>query len=330
MKKYYYLLITFLLLSITGCSTRQYYKPDRQHLQNEEVKLNKDLSSDIIFFTRDSATLKDGIVIPKNKRLKNGFIALNSELAKKGNILLIIKKNREIKFNKLIVQASKNGNLLAVTFSDNSFELLDLKKNRPILKNSFDTILGAERKFVAPPLFYKELIVIPTLDGKLEIFDIKNRKFIREIVVSKKDYFNNIIFLGVVNNTLIAASRDNIISIKPGTFSQQPYNIKHILVGKYDIYIFSVEGEIVKLNLELKKIKSINFPFAEIIAPTMVGKYIYFISHGKEDYLIKIDRGLKNYKIYNLDAPSIEDNNAFVKDGILYIKDKFINLKSIK
>jgi hypothetical protein len=325
MKKYYLSLVA--LLFITGCSTREYYEPKKDVLAHQEISLDKELPSDIKFFTRDNATLEDGTIIPDNIKLPKGFVSLSKGLAKKGYILLV--GDKQLKFDKLIVQASKKDNLVAITFSDNSMELYDLNQNKAIIKNNFGDSL-ALRKFVAAPLFYKDLLVVPTLNGKLAILNLKTKKLIREITVSKKDYFSNVIFLAVRNDTLIAASRDNIISIAPGIFAQKEYNIKHILVSEYNVYVFTLEGDIKKLNLELKEVASKSLKFANIIAPTFVGKYIYFVEYGNGTYLIRMNRDLKNLKVYELNAPDVDDSNIFAKDGILYIGDKYIDLKSIK
>jgi outer membrane protein assembly factor BamB len=325
MKKYYLLLISIFLIS--GCTTREYYHPSASVLSNTEIDISDKLPAKIKFFTKKEATLENSQVVPDNKILKKGFVALDKELSKKANILLI--NNKEIKFDKLIVQAAKNANLLVVLFSDNSVEFYDLNKNKAIFSYKFGDSL-ALRKFVAAPIFYKDLVIVPTLDGKLAIFNSKTNKIIRDIVISKKDYFSNIIFLDVIQDTLIAASRDTIISISPGVFSQKSYNIKHIIATKNNLYIFTIEGYIKKLNLQLKELASIELSFANIIAPTVVNNYIYFIEYGDGTYLVKLDMNLKKLKVYPLSGPDVEDVNVFAKDGLLYAGDRYINLKSVK
>jgi len=325
MKKQYLLLI--VLLFVSGCSTRKYYVPNQKVLSNNKVSLQKELPSKIKFFTRDDATLENNTVIPENKILPKGFVSLNKDLAKKGYILLV--DNKQIKFKKLIVEASKKDNLVAILFSDNSMTLFDLNKNKAVFSEPFDALLGL-RKFVAPPLFYKNLLIIPTLNGKLAIFNLKTKQLIREIVVSKQDYFSNVIFLALRGDTLIAASRDNIITITPGIFSQKEYDIRHIFASENNIYIFTLEGDIKKLNLELKEVKSVSLKFANIIAPTLVSNNIYFVEYGGGTYLVKMNKNLENLKVYELDAPDVSDSNVFTKNGVLYIKDKYIDLKSIK
>jgi len=322
MKKFYILLV---LIFITGCSTREYYEPKTI---DKSIDVSKNLPSKIGFFTKDVATLKTAEVIPLHKKLPKDFEALNNELAKKANTLLV--DNKKIKFDNLIVTAIKQNNLVVVLFANNSVKIYDLNKNKTIFSYKFDKYLGL-RKFVAAPVFYKDLLIVPTLDGKLAVFSDNNGfKLVRTIIVSDKNYFSNIIFLAVKSNTLIAASRDKIISITPGVVSTKNYNIKHILVDNYNLYLFTTEGDIKKLNLQLREVKSLSLPFANIISPIFVGKYIYFIEYGDGTYLMRVDRNLEHLKVFKLNAPNIEDNSVFAKNGILYIGDKYIDLKSIK
>jgi len=324
MKKYIYILGAILLF--TGCGTREYFEPNKKDLSHE-VSVNQELESEINDFTRDVATLKDNKVLPINIKLPKGFIAIDNELAKKGYILLV--NSKQITFKNLIATATKSGNLVAIMFADNHFELYDLNQDKVIAKDSFGEYL-ASRKFIAKPYFYKDLLLLPTLNGKMIVFDLKKQKVIRSVIVSQKDYFNNIIYLGVKKDSLIVASRDNILVITPEMVFSKNYNIKHILVSGFNIYIFTIEGDVIKLNLVLKELSKKSFEYANIIAPTFVGKYIYFVENGDDSYLIRLNRNLKHTKIYPLDTVDLSEVNTFSKDGILYMGDKYINLKDIK
>jgi hypothetical protein len=325
MKKFIYL-FTILGVLFSGCSLREYYKPNKSELSHE-VSAEKSIDSEIKYFTRDVATLKDNKVIPINKKLPKGFVAIDTDLAKKGSVLLV--NNKQIKFDKLIATASKSGNLVAIIFGDNHFELYDLDKNKTIATQNFGDYL-ALRKFVAKPYFYKDLLLIPTLNGKMVVFDTKAKKIIRSLVISQKDYFSNVIYLGVKKDSLIVASRDNILVITPEMVFSKNYNIKHILVSDFNIYVFTIEGDVIKLNLVLKELAKKSFKFANIIAPTFVGKYIYFAENGDGTYLIRLNRNLKHVKVYPLDTEDLSEVNTFVKGDVLYMGDKYINLKDIK
>ena len=319
-------LILFLLFS--GCATKDYYKPDRKFLEEGNITLEKTLSSEIEFFTKKSATLKNGELIPQKKSIKKGFVSINNNLGKKGSILLVNNK-KEIPFQKLIVTATKKGNLIAVLFVDNSFKLFDLEKNSSIFEYKFSDSLGL-RKFIATPLFYKDLLVIPTLNGKLAIFDLKELKLIRTIVIAKKDYFNNLIFLEVKNDNLIASTRGNLFVISPTNVFEKSFNIKHILVKDNNIFIFTNEGDIKKFDFHLKELNSISFKYANIISPIFVGDSLFFVENGNGSYLIKTDKNLSTKKVYKLVSENLSEVNTFAKNGILYIGDEYIDLKEIK
>ena len=335
MKNIFYILIVVILFG--GCSSREYFTPNPKKVE-KPIYFDKEMNNTIIFFTRKVATLDNYTLLPSNKKIPKGFLALSNDLSKNGTILRVDGKN--IKFDKLIVTASKKGNLLAILFGDNHFELYDLKQHKTISSLSFDRFV-AIRKFIASPYFYKDLLLIPTLDGKLVIYDLKQQKMIRSIIVSDKDYFNNIIYLGVKNDNLIVASRDNLIIISPTMVINNKYNIKHILVTDDYIYLFTIEGKVIKLNFDLKVLKEKNFKYANILAPMIYDNNIYFLSRGNKSYLIKLNKSLDDYSVTPLKVKIDEDErlcnekveklylktNIFSKNGIFYIGDYKLKVK---
>jgi len=326
------ILSSSVLLLMTGC--RQYFEPNPKTL-SKPIYVTKSIDSSILDFNRNVATLKNGEVLPINKKLPKGFIAIDKELAKKGNILLVA-GDKQIKFNKLIVTAKKHDNLIAVLFSDNHFALYDLNQNKTITAEKFGEFL-AVRKFIAQPYFYKDLLLIPSLDGKLNIFDLRNNKLIKSFVVSQKDYFNNIIYLNVKNDNLIVASRDRVIVISPNMVVNKDFNINHVLVDDKNIYIFTIEGKIIKLNFALKEVASKNFKYANIIFPMFYKNRIYFLVRGDKSFLISIDKSLKDYtinplkdesrkKVFCSDSLNLKAD-VFGANGTYYIEDFYIKLK---
>ena len=322
------------IILFTGCSTRSYFEP-KKNIQKEIIVKNN-LNSKIINITKDIATLDNGNTIPKTTKLPKGFIALDKDLAIKGYILRV--NNKFITFKKLIATAKKDGNLIAIIFGDNSFSLFNLNQNKIIYNYNFGPSL-ANRKFIAQPVFYKDLILIPSLNGQVGIYDKTKNKILNKITVSKKDYFNNIIYLGVKNDNLIMASRDEIKVISPMIHYSKSYNIRHILVDNNYIYIFTLSGEVKKLNFGLKELKHINFKYAIILSPTIYNGNIYFLSRGDKSYLVKLNKNLEDYKVYPLEyinnqiysdnqiEPLYLKQNIFANDGKYYIGDIYFKLK---
>jgi len=328
MKQIIFILFIFLL---AGC--RSYYSPKPDKL-NKPILVDKTFNSEIEYITKDTATLKNGEVLPIQQKLPKGFVAIDKELSKNGNILRV--NNKNIKFDKLIVTASKRDNLIAILFNGNDFKLYDLEQNKVIASKNFGDFL-ALRKFIAKPYFYKKLLLIPTLNGKMVVFDLNTNRVVRSIVISQKDYFNNAIFLGVKDDNLIVASRDQIFVITPGMVTDKSYNIKHILVDNKQIYIFTIEGRIIKTNFALKELKVKEFKYANIISPVFYNNKIYFLIRGDKSFLVSIDKNLDKYNVTPL-LQKVEDKDCdndaldlkrdvFFSNGTYYIGDNILKIK---
>jgi len=319
--------IVLVVVFFLGCSSREYFKPTKEQLKTQTLTIQKQLPSKIVYFTNKQATTQNGIEIPANIKLPKNFVGIDKDLAKYGDKLFV--NGNIVTFKSLVVTAKKRKNLVAVLLGDNTFKLYDLASKKVIFSHNFGPFL-AVRKFIAQPYFYKELLLIPTLNGSMGIYDIKQNKLIREVVVSKKDYFNNIIYLGVVKDNLIVASRDNIVLIAPGVDFSKSFTIKHILVDEDGIYVFDVSGMIYKLNFSLKVVKKINLAYANVVSPTIYKNNIYFVENGENNYLVKISKNLSKVSVYPLECGDLDELNTFAKNGILYMGDKYLYLKDIK
>jgi hypothetical protein len=75
-------------------------------------------------------------------------------------------------------------------------------------------------------------------------------------------------------------------------------DIKHIIDDGRYIYLFTVDGRIIKFGKGLKKLKSVKLKFAEFYAPTLCEGKIYTIEKGG-GYLIEIDPDTLSYKVYD-------------------------------
>jgi len=317
MKKYSLLVLLILFL---GCSSREYFTPTKQELL---YSLPLEASTNHILDTTASvATTRKYIVLPSKRKLPPHFIAIDDVLSKNGNVLRV--NNENIKFDSLIVTAKKRGNLIAILFGDNHFELYDYHQHKTIFKDTFGDILVL-RKFIAQPTFYKDLLLIGTLDGKLVVFDLKANKEIRSVVVSNKDYFNNIIYLAIKGDNLVVASRDHIIVIAPGMIFDKVYDIKHVISTDKNIFVFTISGDVIKLNFELKELARRVFKYADIIAPMVYKNALYFLSRGDESYLIQTNLNLTKDYVYPISTDL--DDIVFAHDGVFYIGSKKLILK---
>lgn len=136
-----YLLISLTALFLfTGCSNKKYFEPEDV---NDELKVEKkDLSDTIKSMNRIGATLEDGTVITqygvsKFKLPENfDFINLTNEgdvIATNNKDSVLIGKN-EILVKNVVVAAALKDEKLALVYSDNSIELIDINTKKTLYK----------------------------------------------------------------------------------------------------------------------------------------------------------------------------------------------------
>jgi len=243
--------------------------------------------------------LDDGIEVVKvyfdeNGRKIGKFKKINDDLAIRGDKLYVISQKRVYTLPYLIFSATKKGNLVAVVFENGKYGIYDLQKRE--MAYMYDSDPSISVKYLhAQPLFYEDLILFPLVTGNVAVVD-KNGKFIRTLNISANDFNDNVIFLKIVNSQLFMATPSKLVLFNPSYLIDYKANIKHIIDMDGYIYIFTVEGDIIKLNSSLKVIKKITLPYASFFAPSVCNGNIWTVE--KEGYLIKITPQLK-VTVYN-------------------------------
>jgi len=288
-------MINIFLLSIVslfifqGCGTkRQYFKPkDISH----SISYDGTLPASIVDVTRGGATLANGEVITKNG----------------------------VKNIKLPVNFSFLG-VVALILSTNRLMLIDIKSNKEILNSKQDDVYALDSR-MASPYFLNSLIIFPTLDGKLLIANSKSGKIIKNVVVGDEKFFGNIIYLGVLENRLVAATRKRVISINPKSMGILDVDVKDVVVLKNRVFVFTKDGTVILCNADLKVLKKKKFPFA-VFAGAIYGDFVYMIERG--GYLIATDVDLISTNIYKM--PDNIDSYLFFTKNALYYKDKYFKL----
>jgi hypothetical protein len=321
------------LVFISGCGTkRQYFEPIKPAY---EVKYDGDLPAKIIDVVRDGATLENGQIITKKglqkvfvpkgytfvQNDKNRYIAVSPCKS-----LIIVDKNSKIiykkEFESTVAAASLKGDLLAVVLANNSLKLIDMKNDKELFFHEGDNVYAEDAK-IATPYFLSGLIVYPTLDGKILIVDLKSYRVIRDIVVKSEKFFSNVIYLDVLDDRLVAATRDRVISISPKKMSFLDEEVKDVIILKNRVLVFTKDGRIIVTNGDLKILKEKKFKFA-VFAGTIYGKFVYVIERG--GYLIATDLDLISTNIYEL-PDEIEDFVFTTKDELFY-EDKYFRLSN--
>ena len=174
---------------------------------------------------------------------------------------------------------------------------------------------------IATPYFLNSLIIYPTLDGKLLIVDGKNYKVIRTVVVSSEKFFGNIIYLGVLGNRLVAATKKRVLSISPKSMGLLDEDVKDVIVLKNRVFVFTKDGSVLLCNADLKVLKRRKFPFA-VFAGVIYGDFVYMIERG--GYLIATDVDLISTNIYKM--PDNIDSFLFFTKNALYYQNKYFKL----
>jgi len=189
------------------------------------------------------------------------------------------------------------------------------------MEYSSSEIAAVDSRVVAP-YFMSSLIVYPALDGKIYIVQKETGRILRDVVVSSENFFNNIIFLGVEGDNLIAATAKKLIVINPSQTVYYDGEIKDVLVHNDEIYIFKKDGTIVRTDLMLKEQNKVNFKFAIFSAATIINNKLYVIE--KTGYVIKTNLDLIGAEIYEF-SDEIKDK-SFMGNGAFYYDNEYVNL----
>lgn len=324
-----YILTSLLSLFLfTACSGKKYYEPEDV---SSNIELNKEsMSSSISSMNKIGGTLNNKQVITKNGissyELPEGFDFLN--ITEDGRIIatnyidkiLIGKEERVVK--DVVVAASLKNEKLALVYSSNTIELLDINTSKTLFKEYLPLSLANDTR-ITNPYFMGNLILFPTLNGKVIIVSSSNNESIKNISVDPDNEFNNIISLNVIESTqtLIVASPNKIVSISPKEILSKDYEIGDIIVNKENIYLATIDGQIIKLTANLDQVAKKKYKYAKIHALAFTDSLYAVESQG---YLINIKDDFAEDTIYNFGFDNEERMIAI--GNKVYFGSKYITL----
>lgn len=324
-----------VLLIMGGCGTkRQYFEPESL---SGKVSYDGSLPASIIDSTRDGATLANGQVITKSgiskAVLPNGFVFLAENKGKyvavsKCGALQVLDESKKVHYSKecgvSVASAALQGNTLALVLGSNELVLIDIDSGKETFHLNQDSVYVLDSR-IAAPYFLGDLVVFPTLDGKLVVVDEKTKKPIRDVIVSSDKFFGNVIYLQVLGDRLIAATRSKVVSISPKTINFLEAEVKDVIVLENRIFVFTKDGRVILTDANLKVQKERKFPFA-IFSGAIYGNFIYMIEKG--GYVIATDIDLVSTNVYKL--PDAVEAHLFTAGDSLYYKDHFLKLNRQK
>ncbi len=328
-----FLIITTLFLVIfTGCSSKKYFEPSEVA---GKVEFDGNLPAKIVDITRDGATLENGQVITEDGLLDVKlpkdfeFIGDGEKFIvgahNCGDVVIIDKNSKSLVykkhfFNKRACAAKIKDNLLALVFDNNEIMLIDFKNDKELFKFKSDKIYSTDTK-IASPYFLGDLILYPTLDGKIIIVDKNRKKAIRTIIVGTEKFLNNIIFLDVIENRLIAATPQKIVSVNPQNINTLDIELSDVLFVKDAVYILAKDGRVILADPDLNILKTRKYPFAHFTG-AIYGEFIYIVE--KEGFLIATDHSLVVSNVFEL--PSEIDEYLFTAKDKIFFEDKYFKL----
>ncbi|EAJ5678463.1 hypothetical protein L8W40_06925 [Campylobacter sp. IFREMER_LSEM_CL1846] len=330
MKHFYLFIITLIFFSACG-TKREYYQPT----QLEQLPYNsKNINGKIVNFNNNIAQLNNNTFIDNkgnitalkidknynilNIRQEEILIADND-----GNFKILNLQGEELfshKFNESVVSANVDGDDIALILASNTLVYANKNLGIRMLQN-LGTAYAQDSRY-ANPYFLNTIIIYPMLNGKLAILNKSTLKVSKEILVSSEEFFNNIIYLHVKNNTMVAATAQKIIVVTPNRTLYLNENIKEVNINDKEIFILTKDGRVIKNDYNLRKIDEIKFQFALFSKSTLYNDSLYIFE--KTGYLIKLNTNLKDFTVYKLNEAI--DKKSFMANGKFFYHNKVLQL----
>ncbi len=329
MKNIFLLFISLFLLS--ACSSKSKFEP-MEVLST--LKYDANMKSQLNDVSREGATYENGMLVTKKSGLLKNKIEKDFRFVfDSGSTILVAREdgtvkvilNGETRFDKkfdyaLSAGAIKN-NLLALVFSNNTLVLYDMKADKELYLEALEPTFANDAR-LANPVFLNDLVIFPTLDGRLLIMDSIKKVVLRDVAISDKELFNNVIFLDEKNNVLVAATATKVIAINPKQINTKRIDVKDILYDTNALYIFTKTGKVLLTDLNLNVKKEMKFPFA-MFSAVMSTDVLYVVE--KSGFLIEIDKNLESSKVYEL--PSEINKPLFTFKNRLFFGQHFLKIK---
>lgn len=320
------LFLAGLIFVLAGCAGKEFYEPE--DTVGDYNNTTASLAGDIIYMNKDGATLDNGEIITKRGvssfTIPEGYKFLNIS----GDVVIasnykdkVLLDSKEIEVGGVVVAASLEDNKLALLLSDNSIRVINTDTQKVVLKEYFTHSFVNDTR-IANPYFMSNLILFPTLDGKIIVVSKDNNKVLKNIVVDANGQFNNIIFLDVINDTLVAATANKVISVGDGILNIKDYSIRDIITHNEEIFIATIDGQIIKTDISLNIMDRKKYKYAKFYT-LAYGTSLYALE--SQGYLINISDDFKNETIYDFDFNN--ERKVIALGDTIYYDDEYIILK---
>lgn len=322
----HFLFFISVVFVLAGCAGKEFFEPE--DTVGDYKNTTASLQGNIISMNKDGATLDSNEIITKRGvskfKIPEGYHFLNisdNKVLATNNKDKVLVEQMEIEVGGVVVAATLKANKLALLFSDNSIQLYDINTKKVLLKEYFTHSFVNDTR-IANPYFMSNIILFPTLDGKIVVVSDANHKVIKNIVVDADGQFNNIIFLDVINDTLVAATANKIISVGDGVLNLKDYSIRDVISKDSNIYIATIDGQIIKTDISLNIMDRRKYKYAKIYA-LAYGTSLYALE--SQGYLINISNDFKTDAIYDFGFDN--ERKVIALDDTIYYDDEYTILK---
>ena len=314
------------LLTLAGCGTKEAYAPEDTVGSWQE---GASLPDDIVDVTYDGAKLEEGQVLTREGiigvTLPEGYRFVGHSGGRviaatvEGELLLISESDAsdrlELSLKKSVAGAALSGDTLAILFADNDMALYRLSTKELLMKEGGSAPSAVDNRIVNP-YFFNDLVLFPTLDGKIVIVHTGELKRLRSIIVSSDEHFNNIIYLNLIGNTIVAATSSTVFTMADKELREK-YDLRDVAFTQDGIWLSTKQGEVIALTPSLQLIAKQKFPFAHFLGMIVTDDKVFVLE--KEGYLIVLEKDLSAYKVYDAD---VEEGYVFAGEKSFYFESE--------
>nr|QGT50014.1 hypothetical protein Helico4rc_1340 [uncultured Helicobacter sp.] len=282
---------------IWGCSSKKHFEPP---LVSGEMVFDGKLSSAIESTSREGAVLADQTLISFQEGitslvLEKDYKFLSQDehyflFQKQCKDLLIVDANNKniqtIPYDQCVLSARLQGDKIAMVLIDNTLVYYNVKDSQTIFSQKYAPVI-AINSYLASPYISSEYIVYPDLEGKVLVYSIAQNKIIKDILVSSDKFFNNVIYLYTQNNYLVAATSKRVSVVIDNRSFKYDIDLRDVLFYKNNIYVLSIEGEIIEMDHTLNPLRRVKLPFAILSGIVIQDNKLYTLEKG--GYVIELD-----------------------------------------
>lgn len=318
-------------LFLVGCSHKEVFKPKTV---KGDWKTAGRLTASIEQISQSAALLENGHIVTKEgeKSLKistqNRLINVSGGWVitqNTANSLELLPEDGTgertiLDLNRTVAAASIQGDTVAILFSNNEMALYSLQLKKITFKESSSAPIAVDAR-IANPYFLKDLALFLGLDGKIVIVNTTDKQVLRSIIVGSEEYFNNITYLNVIENNMVAATGNGVLALSQKE-EREKYEVRDIAYTTEGIWLTTKQGEVVALSPTLQYKGKQKFPFAHFVGINVQNDRVYVLE--QEGYMIALTKNLLSYDVYDID---MKHDPVFVGNDRFYFDDRYISIK---